>query len=63
MVKFFQASRSMTFVFDSLTDSTKKTLTNYLGINEESASFLIDITHGTPAEDAEKNERKRIDFV
>lgn len=75
---FICASRHLTLVFDSMTDLTKKNLTNYLGkwlqtiwilsdsvvvINEERTSHLLDIKVGTPAQNAYECEDEVIEFA
>lgn len=57
---FFETLTSGSFGFDSYTDFAKKNLTNYMWFNEERALYLIDITHGTSPENAEKFEMKFI---
>ena len=61
--KFMMQSSYLTIIFDSLTDKTRKNITNYLAVNEKRDSHLLDVIQGSPAKDAVESADEIIEFV
>ena len=53
--KFTHEAKYSKIVFDSLTDKTRKNITNYLAIDECRNSRLLDIVQDTPAKNAHES--------